>query len=165
MGKQITVTETGLKKLQQDLDYLKNVKRKEVAEKIGIARGFGDLSENSEYDAAKNEQNKIETQIHELEEMISNAKVISEDQIDVEKVNIGVTVKVHDYDLDEDDEYTLVSSREVDLSKNMISDQSAIGKSLVGSKIGDVVSVVVPDGSELKFKILDIYKKEIYPNS
>ena len=96
MGKQITVTETGLKKLQQDLDYLKNVKRKEVAEKIGIARGFGDLSENSEYDAAKNEQNKIETQIHELEEMISNAKVISEDQIDVEKVNIGVTVKVHD---------------------------------------------------------------------
>ncbi|MCR5457320.1 MAG: transcription elongation factor GreA [Clostridiales bacterium] len=160
MGKQITVTETGLKKLQQDLDYLKNVKRKEVAEKIGIARGFGDLSENSEYDAAKNEQNKIETQIHELEEMISNAKVISEDQIDVEKVNIGVTVKVHDYDLDEDDEYTLVSSREVDLSKNMISDQSAIGKSLVGSKIGDVVSVVVPDGSELKFKILDIYKKD-----
>ena len=160
MGKQLTVTETGLKKLQQDLDYLKNVKRKEVAEKIGIARGFGDLSENSEYDAAKNEQNKIETQIHELEEMISNAKVISEDQIDVEKVNIGVTVKVHDYDLDEDDEYTLVSSREVDLSKNMISDQSAIGKSLVGSKIGDVVSVVVPDGSELKFKILDIYKKD-----
>ena len=160
MGKQITVTETGLKKLQQDLDYLKNVKRKEVAEKIGIARGFGDLSENSEYDAAKNEQNKIETQIHELEEMISNAKVISEDQIDVEKVSIGVTVKVHDYDLDEDDEYTLVSSREVDLSKNMISDQSAIGKSLVGSKIGDVVSVVVPDGSELKFKILDIYKKD-----
>lgn len=160
MGKQITVTETGLKKLQQDLDYLKNVKRKEVAEKIGIARGFGDLSENSEYDAAKNEQNKIETQIHELEEMISNAKVISEDQIDVEKVNIGVTVKVHDYDLDEDDEYTLVSSREVDLSKNMISDQSAIGKALVGSKIGDVVSVVVPDGSELKFKILDIYKKD-----
>ena len=160
MGKQITVTETGLKKLQQDLDYLKNVKRKEVAEKIGIARGFGDLSENSEYDAAKNERNKIETQIHELEEMISNAKVISEDQIDVEKVNIGVTVKVHDYDLDEDDEYTLVSSREVDLSKNMISDQSAIGKALVGSKIGDVVSVVVPDGSELKFKILDIYKKD-----
>jgi transcription elongation factor GreA len=160
MGKQITVTETGLKKLQSDLDFLKNVKRKEVAEKIGIARGFGDLSENSEYDAAKNEQNKIESQIRELEEMISNAKVISEDQIDVEKVNIGVTVKVHDYDLDEDAEYTLVSSREVDLSKNMISDQSAIGKSLVGSKIGDVVSVVVPDGSELKFKILDIYKKD-----
>jgi transcription elongation factor GreA len=160
MGKQITVTETGLKKLQQDLDYLKNVKRKEVAEKIGIARGFGDLSENSEYDAAKNEQNKIESQIHELEDMISNAKVISDDQIDVDKVNIGVTVKVHDYDLDEDEEFTLVSSREVDLSKNMISDQSAIGKALVGSKTGDVVTVVVPDGSELKFKILDIYKKD-----
>ena len=160
MGKQITVTETGLKKLQSDLDFLKNVKRKEVAEKIGIARGFGDLSENSEYDAAKNEQNKIESQIRELEEMISNAKVISEDQIDVEKVNIGVTVKVHDYDLDEDAEYTLVSSREVDLSKNMISDQSAIGKSLVGSKIGDVVSVVVPDGSELKFKIQKKKKKD-----
>ena len=149
MAKQIVVTESSFQKLKDELDYLKNVKRKEAAENVGIARSFGDLSENSEYDEAK---------IAELEENIAHAKVIADDDIQTDVVNVGVTVTIYDMDFDEEFAYTIVSSREVDPLNNMISDQSPIGRVLIGTKVGDVVSVEVPDGIA-KFKVMKIEKK------
>lgn len=159
MAKQIVVTESSFRKLKEELDYLKNVKRKEAAENVGIARSYGDLSENSEYDEAKNEQAKVEAQIAELEETIAHAKVISDHEIQTDTVNVGVTVTIYDIDFDEELAYTIVSSREVDPLNNMISDQSPIGKALIGTKVGDIVSVEVPDGIA-KFKVMNIEKKE-----
>ena len=146
MAKQIVVTESSFLKLKAELEYLKNVKRKEAAENVGIARSFGDLSENSEYDEAKNEQAKIEVQISELEETIAHAKVISDHEIQTDIVNVGVTVTIYDMEYDEETSYTLVSSREVDPLNNLISDQSPIGRALIGTKVGDIVSVEIHDG-------------------
>ncbi len=157
MAKQIVVTESSFQKLKDELDYLKNVKRKEAAENVGIARSYGDLSENSEYDEAKNEQAKIEAQISELEETISHAKVISDNEIQTDSVSVGVSVTIYDIDYDEEIEYFIVSSREVDPLHNKISDQSPIGKALMGTKVGDVVSVEVPDGMA-NFRIVNIAK-------
>ena len=157
MAKQIVVTESSFQKLKDELDYLKNVKRKEAAENVGIARSYGDLSENSEYDEAKNEQAKIEAQISELEETISHAKVISDNEIQTDSVSVGVSVTIYDIDYDEEIEYFIVSSREVDPLHNKISDQSPIGKALMGTKVGDVVSVEVPDGM-VNFRIVNIAK-------
>ncbi len=159
MAKQIVVTESSYQKLKEELDYLKNVKRKEAAENVGIARSFGDLSENSEYDEAKNEQAKIEAQISELEETISHAKIISDHEIQTDMVSVGVSVTVYDMEYDEEVEYQIVSSREVDPLENRISDQSPIGRALIGTKIGDIVSVEVPDGVA-KFKVMKIEKKD-----
>ena len=158
MAKQIVVTASSFQKLKEELDYLKNVKRKEAAENVGIARSYGDLSENSEYDEAKNEQAKVEAQIAELEETIAHAKVISDHEIQTDTVNVGVTVTIYDMDFDEELAYTIVSSREVDPLNNMISDQSPIGKALIGTKVGDTVTVEVPDGVA-KFKVMNIEKK------
>ena len=158
MAKQIVVTESSFKKLQEELDFLKNVKRKEAAENVGIARSFGDLSENSEYDEAKNEQAKIEVQISELEETIAHAKVISDHEIQTDVVSVGVSVVIYDFEFEEEIEYTLVSSREVDPLNNKISDQSPIGRALIGAKVGDIVTVDVPDGV-VKFEIRNIEKK------
>ena len=158
MAKQIVVTASSFQKLKEELDYLKNVKRKEAAENVGIARSYGDLSENSEYDEAKNEQAKVEAQIAELEETIAHAKVISDHEIQTDIVNVGVTVTIYDMDFDEELAYTIVSSREVDPLNNMISDQSPIGKALIGTKVGDTVTVEVPDGVA-KFKVMNIEKK------
>ncbi len=158
MAKQIVVTEPGFQKLKAELDYLKNVKRKEAAENVGIARSFGDLSENSEYDEAKNEQAKIEAQISDLEETIATARVISDHEIQTDVVSVGVSVVIYDFEYDEEVEYTLVSSREVDPLNNKISDQSPIGKALIGAKVGDTVTVEVPDGTA-KFEIKKIEKK------
>ena len=153
MAKQIVVTESSYQKLKEELDYLKNVKRKEAAENVGIARSFGDLSENSEYDEAKNEQAKIEAQISELEETISHAKVISDHEIQTDMVNVGISVTVYDMDYDEEVEYQIVSSREVDPLENKISDQSPIGKALleaekelirVGDETGMEIVIVRP---------------------
>ena len=155
MAKQIVVTESSFLKLKAELEYLKNVKRKEAAENVGIARSFGDLSENSEYDEAKNEQAKIEVQISELEETIAHAKVISDHEIQTDIVNVGVTVTIYDMDYDEETAYTLVSSREVDPLSNLISDQSPIGRALIGTKVGDIVSVDIPDGVA-KFRVVKI---------
>ena len=155
MAKQIVVTESSFLKLKAELEYLKNVKRKEAAENVGIARSFGDLSENSEYDEAKNEQAKIEVQISELEETIAHAKVISDHEIQTDIVNVGVTVTIYDMDYDEETAYTLVSSREVDPLNNLISDQSPIGRALIGTKVGDIVSVEIPDGVA-KFRVMNI---------
>ena len=155
MAKQIVVTESSFLKLKAELEYLKNVKRKEAAENVGIARSFGDLSENSEYDEAKNEQAKIEVQISELEETIAHAKVISDHEIQTDIVNVGVTVTIYDMDYDEETAYTLVSSRDVDPLSNLISDQSPIGRALIGTKVGDIVSVDIPDGVA-KFRVVKI---------
>ena len=139
------VTEKTLQKMKEELEYLKNVKRKEMAENVGIARSYGDLSENSEYDEAKNEQAKVEAQISELEETLAHIKVISESDIQTDTVSVGVAVTVEYLDTKKIVEYTIVSSREVDPFNNKISDLSPIGKSIVGAKVGDVVTVEVSD--------------------
>jgi len=160
MAKQITsVTEAGFKKLKDELDYLKNVKRREAAERVGEARSYGDLSENSEYDDAKNEQAKVEAQIAELEETIAHVKIVNHEDINTNVANIGLTVKVLYIDDEEEVEYSLVGSREVDVLNNKISDQSPIGKAIMGTKAGDTITVDIPNGS-IKLKILDVRKTE-----
>jgi transcription elongation factor GreA len=162
MAKQITsVTEAGFKKLKDELDYLKNVKRREAAERVGEARSYGDLSENSEYDDAKNEQAKVEAQIAELEETIAHVKIVNHDDINTNVANIGLTVKVLYVDDEDEDEveYHLVGSREVDVLNNKISDQSPIGKAIMGTKAGDNVTVDIPNGT-IKLRILEVKKTE-----
>ena len=160
MAKQITsVTETGFQKLKDELDYLKNVKRREAAERVGEARSYGDLSENSEYDDAKNEQAKVEAQIAELEETIAHVKIVNHENINTNVANIGLTVKVLYVDDDDEVEYSLVGSREVDVLNNKISDQSPIGKAIMGTKAGDIIQVEIPDGS-ITLKILEVKKTE-----
>lgn len=155
MAKQIIVTDEGRKKLQDELDYLKNIKRKEVVEAIKVALSFGDLSENSEYDEAKNEQAKVEAQINELEETLKQIKVISDSEINTNAVNVGAKVKVYDEKFEEEIEYTLVGSTEADPLENKISDQSPIGSALIGAGVGDTVIAITPTG-EIKLRILDI---------
>ena len=160
MAKQITsVTEAGFKKLKDELDFLKNVKRREAAERVGEARSYGDLSENSEYDDAKNEQAKVEAQIAELEETIAHVKIVNHENINTNVANIGLTVKVLYIDDDDEVEYSLVGSREVDIINNKISDQSPIGKALIGTKAGDTITVDTPAGT-IKLKVLDVRKTE-----
>lgn len=159
MAKQIIVTEEGLKKLESELDHLKNVKRKEVVEAIGVAKSFGDLSENSEYDEAMNEQAKIEAKIRELEEQLKVIKVVSSSDINTDSVNVGISVKVYDEDFDEEVVYTIVGSTEADPMSNKISDQSPVGNALIGRKVGEVVTAETP-GGEVKLKILEIFKQD-----
>jgi transcription elongation factor GreA len=160
MAKQITsVTEAGFQKLKEELDYLKNVKRREAAERVGEARSYGDLSENSEYDDAKNEQAKVEAQIAELEETIAHVKIVNHEDINTNVANIGLTVKVLYIEDEEEVEYSLVGSREVDVLNNKISDQSPIGKAIMGTKAGDSVTVDIPYG-KISLKILEVKKTE-----
>ena len=153
--KVITVTAEGLKKLQDDLAYLVNVKRPEVTKNIGIARGFGDLAENSEYDEAKNEQAKVEAAIAELEEQLKHVRVVAE--INTDSIGIGTKVMVRDMDFEEDIEYTLVGSNEADALDNKISDQSPIGRAIIGAKVGDILSIAIPSG-QMRIQILSISK-------
>ena len=155
--KEVLMTYDGLKKLEEELEYLKTTKRIEIAERIKIAIGFGDLSENSEYDEAKNEQRLLERKIEELEEKLRNAKVIDDDEISTDVVSIGTKVKVLDVEENEEIEYSIVGVKEVDVSKNMISNESPIAMGLLGNKKGQTVDVEVPAGI-IKFKILDISK-------
>jgi transcription elongation factor GreA len=140
----ITVTLEGKLKLEEELNYLKNVKRKEVTEAIGIAKGFGDLSENSEYDEAKTEQAKVESRIAELEEMLKNIVVVSEVQTDV--VGVGAKVRVYNEKWEEEVEYSIVGSTEADPLNNKISDLSPIGSAILGHKVGETVVVETPTG-------------------
>ena len=156
-NKQILLTDEGLKKLEEELEYLKTQKRKEVAEKIKHARGFGDLSENSEYDEAKDEQAKVELRIVELEKMLKNAKVIDDSEINLEVVSVGTKLKIYDFEYDEELEYSIVGSTEADPSKGRISDESPIGKALLGKKTDDIVDIETP-GGVIKVKILAIGK-------
>lgn len=156
-NKQILLTDEGLRKLEEELEYLKTQKRKEVAEKIKHARGFGDLSENSEYDEAKDEQAKVELRIVELEKMLKNAKVIDDSEINLDAVSVGTKLKIYDHEYDEELEYSIVGSTEADPAKGRISDESPIGKALLGKKTGDIVDVETP-GGVIKLEILAIGK-------
>lgn len=155
--KEVILTQEGYNKLEEELNFLKTEKRTEIAERIKVALGFGDLSENSEYDEAKSAQAENEIQITELENKLRNAKIINEKEIDTETVQIGNSVKVHDVEFDEDIEYTIVGSTEVSLAENKISNESPLGKALLGAKKGDKVEVHAPAGI-MKYKILDIKK-------
>ena len=149
------LTYKGLKELEDELQELKVVKRKEVAQKIKEAREQGDLSENAEYDAAKDEQRDIEARIEELEKILKNAEVIDEDEVDLDKINVGCTVSLYDVEFDEKVTYQIVGSTEADILNNKISNESPIGKALIGAKIGQTIDVEGPDGT-CKFEILDI---------
>ncbi|QEK11109.1 transcription elongation factor GreA [Crassaminicella thermophila] len=153
--KEIILTREGLNKIENELEYLKTVRRKEVAERIKEAIAFGDISENSEYDEAKNEQAQVEERIAKLEMTLRKAKVIDETEISLDVVSIGTTVKVKDLDFDEIVEYTIVGSAEADPYELKISNESPVGRSLLGGKVGDIVDVQVPDGIA-KLEILEI---------
>lgn len=154
-ARKYVMTYDGVKKLEDELEYLKTVKRKEITEKIKVALGYGDLSENSEYDEAKNEQAFTEGRILQLENMLKNATVVDESEIPTDIVSVGSIVKVKDYDFDEVVEYTIVGSAEADPMNFKISNESPVGSGLIGKGVGDVVEVTVPDGIS-KFEILDI---------
>lgn len=153
--KKYLMTYEGVKKLEEELEYLKTVKRKEITEKIKVALGYGDLSENSEYDEAKNEQAFVEGRIITLENMLRNATIVDESEIPSDVVSVGSKVKVKDYEFDEEVEYTIVGSAEADPMSYKISNESPVGKALIGKKEGDEVEVAVPGGVN-KFKILEI---------
>ncbi|AUG58930.1 transcription elongation factor GreA [Acetivibrio saccincola] len=157
INKEVVLTFEGLKKLEQELEYLKTVKRREVAERIKQALSFGDISENSEYDEAKNEQAQVEGRIVQLEGMLKRAKVIDEDDIKTDVVSIGSKVSIYDMEYDEEVEYYIVGSTEADPSKYKISNESPVGKALIGKAKDEIVEVQVPDGV-IKYKILDIRK-------
>ncbi|MFA9397916.1 MAG: transcription elongation factor GreA [Clostridiaceae bacterium] len=152
-GKKYIMTYEGVKKIEEELDYLKGEKRQEITEKIKVARSFGDLSENAEYDEAKNEQAFLETRIIQLEGMLKNAEIVDESEIPVDIVNIGSKVTVMDYDFDEEVEYEIVGSSEADPSMNKISIDSPVGKGFIGKKVEDIIEVPVPGGIA-KFKII-----------
>lgn len=156
-GKEILLTQEGYNNLEKELDELRTVKRPEIAERIKIALGFGDLSENSEYDEAKNAQAANEIKIAELENKLRYAKIIDESEIDTKTVQVGNTVKVLDMEFDEEESYTIVGSTEVDLEQNKISNESPIGSALLGAKKNQVVEANTPGGI-LKLKVISITK-------
>ena len=156
-NREILLTQEGYDNLENELEYLKTEKRTEIAERIKVALGFGDLSENSEYDEAKSAQAANENKIAELENKIRFARIIDESEIDTKTVQIGNIVTVHDEEFDEDVQYKIVGSTEVDLAQNKISNESPMGAALLGAKKGQVVSVDAPAGV-MKYKILAIKK-------
>lgn len=157
MAKQAMLTDEGLKNYEQELEYLKSVKRKEVAEKIKVALSFGDLSENSEYDEAKNEQAILEARISQIEAILKNVKIIDENELSNELIHVGSKVLVHDFEMEEDATYQIVGSNEADPFNGKLSDESPVGNALLGCSVGDEVEVNTPNGV-LKFKILEISK-------
>lgn len=155
--KQHVLTKEGLEDRKTELEELKTVRRKEVAEKIKVAMSFGDLSENSEYDEAKDEQAKLEAKIADLEQMLKNVKVIDESALNSEMIHIGSKVEVKDMEFDEICEYKIVGSSESDPLKGLISDESPVGKTLIGHKAGETVDVETPNGI-VKYQVLKITK-------
>lgn len=155
--KSIVLTYEGLQKLEAELTHLKTVRRKDVAEKIKEARAQGDLSENAEYDAAKEEQGEIESRIVEIEKILRNASVIDEDELEVDFVNVGCKVKVYDKEFDEEIEYSMVGSTEANPMEGKISNESPVGQALIGKKVGEAITVETPDGV-IEMEIIDIYR-------
>ena len=151
------MTYAGLKKLQDELQDLKVNQRREIAQKIKEAREQGDLSENAEYDAAKDEQRDIEARIEQIEQILKNAEVVDEDEVDLDVVNIGCLVRVLDIEYNEEEEYKLVGSSEASSLQNKISNESPFGKALIGAKVGEVVEVEAPAGV-VKYKVLSIHR-------
>ena len=162
MAKEVVVTHEGYKKLEQELDSLRTVKRKEVAEKIKVARGYGDLSENAEYDAAKEEQAIIEARIADLEATLKVARIIDDDDLSAGTVSIGMRVRIlaEGDDEDEAEEYDITGSTEADMDMNRISDESPVGAALVGHKAGDEVEVTLPNGNIIDYKILSVARSK-----
>ena len=156
-AKKNILTYEGLKKYEEELQELKVVKRREVAQKIKEAREQGDLSENAEYDAAKDEQRDIEARIEELEKILKNAEVVDEDEVDLERINIGCKVKILDVEYNEELEYKIVGSTEANSLKGKISNESPVGKALIGTKVGDVINVETPAGV-FQYKVLEIQR-------
>ncbi len=156
-AKEVVLTYEGLKKLEEELEFLRGTKRKEVAERIKQALSFGDISENSEYDEAKNEQAQVEGRIVQLESMLKHARIIDEDEVKTDVVSLGSKVKIYDVEFDEEVEYLIVGSTEANPLKSKISNESPVGAALIGHKKGETVEVQVPDGV-LKFKIIEISK-------
>lgn len=157
MDKKNILTYEGLKKLEDELENLKVVRRKEVSQKIKEAREQGDLSENAEYDAAKDEQRDIEARIEELEKILKNAEVVVEEEADLDKVSIGCSVKILDCEFDEELEYKIVGSTEANSLKGKISNESPVGKAMLGKQVGDTVTVETPAG-EFSYKVLSIHR-------
>lgn len=157
MSKQIILTAEGLKNLEEELENLKAVKRREIADKIKVALSFGDLSENSEYDEAKNEQAIMESRILEIEAMLQNAKIIDERELSTDKIHVGSKVKVEDMEYKEVIDYRIVGSSEADPREGRISDESPVGAALLGHREGETVDVHTPGGI-CKYKIIEIYK-------
>lgn len=151
------LTYEGLKKLEEEIQDLKVVKRKEVAQKIKEAREQGDLSENAEYDAAKDEQRDIEARIEEIEKILKNVEVVVEDEVDVNKISVGCKVKVYDITFEEDAEFRIVGSTEANSLTGKISNESPVGKALIGAAVGDVVDVETQAGI-MQFKVLEIQR-------
>ncbi|NLA53149.1 MAG: transcription elongation factor GreA [Clostridiales bacterium] len=151
------VSTEGMRKLEEKFQYLTTIRRAEVAEMISVARGFGDLSENAEYDEAKNEQSRLEAQIIEIENTIRTAIIIDESKVSTDRVNIGTTVRILDKETKEEEEYTIVGARESDPMSNRISNESPLGAALLGKKKGQVVKVNVPVGI-IEVKIIDIHR-------
>lgn len=149
------LTYAGLKKLEEELQNLKVVRRQEVAQKIKEAREQGDLSENAEYDAAKDEQRDIEARIEEVEKILKNAEVVVEDDIDLDKISVGCTVTVYDFEYDEELEFSIVGSTEANSLEMKISNESPVGRALIGSRLGDTVEVESPEGI-VSYKVVSI---------
>ncbi len=151
------LTYEGLKKLEDELQDLKVVKRKQIAQKIKEAREQGDLSENAEYDAAKDEQRDIEARIEQIEKILKNAEVVVEDEVDLDKINVGCKVKVLDVEFDEEEEFKIVGSSEANSLGGKISNESPVGKALLGAKVGDTVQVETQAGM-IEYKVLEIQR-------
>ncbi len=154
---QVMLTEEGLKEKQAKLEYLKTVRRAEISEQIKEARAFGDLSENAEYDEAKNEQARVETEIAQLEKLLRNAVIIDNSTVDHSTVNVGTFVRILDVEMNEEEEYLIVGSVEADADKRRLSNESPVGSALMGKKKGETATVSTPTGT-ITFKILDIHK-------
>ena len=157
MMKKNILTSEGLKKLEDELDDLIVVKRKEVAQKIKEAREQGDLSENAEYDAAKDEQRDIEARIEEIEKILKNAEIVDEDEVNTDTINVGCQVKILDCEFDEELIYKIVGSTEANSLKGKISNESPVGRALIGKKVGEMVSVDTQVGT-VQYKVLDIQR-------
>jgi transcription elongation factor GreA len=158
-SKQVILTYEGLKKIEDELEQLKTVRRKEVTQKIKTALSFGDLSENSEYDEAKNEQAFVEGRIVTLENMLKNAKVIDEEDVKTDIISVGATVRVNEIEYDDEMEITIVGSAEADPAEMRLSNESPIGRGLLGHKVGETVEIQVPEGTR-KFEVLEIKKRK-----
>lgn len=162
MPKEVVVTREGYDKLEKDLEELRTEKRKEVAEKIKVARGYGDLSENAEYDAAKEEQAIVEARIADLEATLKVARIIDDSELSNDTVSIGMKVKIlaDGDDLEDAEEYDITGSTEADMSVNRISDESPVGAALIGTKVGDEVDVTLPNGSIITYKVLEVSRSK-----
>ncbi|MGN1030698.1 MAG: transcription elongation factor GreA [Butyricicoccaceae bacterium] len=156
--KQEMLTQENLDKLKEELEYLKTVKMAEVAEQIKEARSFGDLSENAEYDEAKNEQGRVNSRILELEQIIKHAVVITEDMYAADEISPGCRFRVLDIEMEEEEEYHFVGTQEIDPINNKISDESPFGRAMLGKKVGAIVEVETPSKDIIKFKVLEIIK-------